>query len=89
MKAPTRAHERSALRRVIAGVVLLVSLAACDVGHSIVADNTTDTQVLARLSGVTNGPTQPFSYVVVVPARTKLVIALQPFTGDHITTSRY
>ena len=81
---------RSALAaRSILVLLATVVLAACDTGHSIVADNTTDTEVLARLSGTSwanesDRPFRPFSYVVIVPPKTRLVIAMQPFTGDTI-----
>ena len=82
MSAISRRRAAPSRRWLTLGILagLLVS---CDVGHSIVADNTTDTQMRARLSGVT-GSNDRFSYVVIVPARTRLVIALQPFTSPRI-----
>ena len=70
-------------------LAVVASVAACDVGSSIVADNQTAGDMLARIRGITFprklvAGNRPFSYVVIVPARTRLVIAEQPFAGDDV-----
>jgi hypothetical protein len=77
----------------VALAVLLLSMSAiasCDTGHSIVADNRTPDDVFARIRGTTmvrpsGGAPERFRYVVVVPAMTRLVIAVQPFAGDQVS----
>ncbi|SRR6266545_6495141 len=63
-------------------------LAGCDTGHSIVVDNKASEEVLARLSGTvwigaSGESDRPISYVVVVPAKTRLVLAMVPFAGGE------
>ena len=74
-------------------LVLALLVAGCDVGHSFVADNQTSGSVLARIEGMTmsssSGGSQPFGFVVIVPARTRLVIAEQPFAGDRVTSIEF
>jgi hypothetical protein len=70
-------------------LALVAILASCDTGHSIVADNQTPDDVLARIRGTSYPRTsvatyEPFSYLVIVPAKTRLVIAIQPFVGDRV-----
>jgi hypothetical protein len=85
-------NPSSSIRRAGARLVLLVLamfVASCDTGYSFVADNQTSQQALARISGISfantsTGGLDKFSYVVVVPARTRLVIAIQPFTTPQV-----
>jgi hypothetical protein len=56
-------------------------LAGCDVGSTIEAENHTGQEVLARISVLTCADSvERAGYVVVVPAKTRLFIAQQPFT---------
>jgi hypothetical protein len=65
--------------------VLGAVVAGCDQGTWIEAANNTDQEVLARISvtGFSN-TVERFGYVVIVPAKTRLFIAEQPFGGDRV-----
>jgi len=72
-----------ALRSALIGLAVAGYVAACDVGHAVVADNRTDGELLARIwVDPIDVDAEPFSYVVIVPRTTRFVIAEQPFKSD-------
>ena len=54
-------------------------------GYSYVAENKTDSLLLARTTATTFRDSIGTAYrVVELPARSRLVFAVEPFAGDHI-----
>jgi hypothetical protein len=74
-------------RASIVAVAFLVS--ACigftDSGHSFVADNGSSTEIIARMTVTTfRSGVGTEQRAVIIPAKTRLVFAVQPFAGDSV-----
>jgi hypothetical protein len=69
-------------------VVAALTVAACDQGHAFVAENRTDQELVARVTGKELRPTESGSAVewrqdvTLLPADSRQVILVQPFTTN-------
>jgi hypothetical protein len=84
-RGPSRRAARGC-RALLVAMLVGVGLVGCDDGNSLVADNRSDVAVLVRIKkavSTASGPKAAYE-VVDVPASSRLVVAVQGFSGNHV-----